>query len=81
MDADTYRSINHLPSFSKQYQPPLDLSMTDHPTAPARRELPGYTSISDEPYPKVRQCFIRAGSSLTNDGNRFKCVSVYPIKS
>jgi hypothetical protein len=49
MDEDTYRSINNLPSL------PPDALITDRHT-PTRS---GYDSISDEPYPRMRQCFIR----------------------
>ncbi len=52
MDEDTYRSLNHLPSLS------MDTLMTDRHT-PTRS---GYDSITDEPYPRMRQCFIRVGS-------------------
>jgi len=49
MDEETYRSMNHLPSLS------TDTLMTDRHT-PQRS---GYDSMSDEPYPRMRQCFIR----------------------
>jgi hypothetical protein len=49
MDEDTYRSINHLPSLS------TDTLITDRHT-PTRS---GYDSITEEPYPRMRQCFIR----------------------
>jgi C-terminal processing protease CtpA/Prc len=55
MDEDTYRSINHLPSFSQQFQPPIDVLTIDRHTPPRS----SYDSLSDEPYPRMRQCFIR----------------------
>ncbi len=55
MDEDTYRSINHLPSFSQQFQPPVEALNIDRHT-PTRS---GYDSLSEEPYPRMRQCFIR----------------------
>jgi C-terminal processing protease CtpA/Prc len=55
MDEETYRSLNHLPSFSQHYQPSTDALTIDRHT-PTRS---GYDSLSDEPYPRMRQCFIR----------------------
>lgn len=63
MDEDTYRSMNNLPSFAKQYQPPSHSSTVDRHTPPA--PLSGYNSISDEPYPRMRQCFIRVRTPLS----------------
>ena len=55
MDEDTYRAINHLPAFSKQYQPPPDDSISDRSRPPTLLQNP----IVGEAYPRMRQCFIR----------------------
>ncbi|CAF1230905.1 unnamed protein product [Rotaria sordida] len=60
MDEDTYRSINHLPPASHQYQPPIDTLAPDRRT-PTRSPYDSYqpSAVMDESYPKMRQCFIR----------------------
>lgn len=69
MDEDTYRAINHLPSFSKQYQPSADVSISEHHTQLTGLPNSSYNSISDETYPRMRQCFIRVRNFLSIEFN------------
>ncbi|CAF4889738.1 unnamed protein product, partial [Rotaria sp. Silwood2] len=53
--------INNLPPVSQQYPPPpMDTLTTDRRT-PTRSPYDSYpqSTAMDEPYPKMRQCFIR----------------------
>jgi hypothetical protein len=60
MDEDTYRALNSLPSVSQPYQPSIENLTIDRRTPP-RSAYDSYaqSSINDESYPRMRQCFIR----------------------
>ena len=60
MDENTYRSLNRLPPASKPHQSSINTVPSDLQTM-IRSPYDSYpqSSTMDEPFPKIRQCFIR----------------------
>lgn len=65
MDEDTYRAINNASSSTQTFQPSLDV-LSSGRRSPSRSPYDSYPqpTVTDEQYPRMRQCFIRVSDFL-----------------